>query len=58
MLSATALAGLGFLTGCLGSTSELPAVVDAAAAETSAPAEQCPTDFLDGANGYDGYAER
>ena len=28
MLSATALAGLGSLAGCLGSTSELPAVGD------------------------------
>jgi halocyanin-like protein len=61
MLSATALAGLGSLAGCLGSTSELPAVADAAdpaAAETTASAEQCLTDFLDGANGYDGYTER
>jgi halocyanin-like protein len=62
MLSTTALAGLGALTGCLGS-GDLPAVVasgDPDAAETTAADAdaRCLTDFLAGANGYDGHTTR
>jgi halocyanin-like protein len=57
LLSTTALAGLGTLTGCLGSTDRVPAVAGGAA-ETPAADARCLTDFLDGANGYDGHTKR
>ncbi len=57
LLSTTALAGLGTLTGCLGSAGDVPALASGAA-ETDGTDAQCLTDFLDGANGYDGVEKR
>lgn len=61
LLSTTALAGLGSLTGCLGSSPEVFGAVradDDAEIDTPAASAQCLTDFLEDANGYDGYPER
>jgi halocyanin-like protein len=61
LLSTSALAGLGSLAGCLGSAADVPGLArtttDDRAGIPSADA-QCPTDFLDGANGYEGETKR
>lgn len=61
LLSTTALASLASLTGCLGSAADAPGFARAATsdvAEQTSPNAQCLTDFLDGANGYDGHTKR
>jgi len=65
VLSTAALASLGSVTGCLGSAADVPGVArpadataDEEAAETPAADARCLTDFLAGANGYDGHTKR
>jgi halocyanin-like protein len=61
LLSTTALASLGSLTGCLGSAPDVTGLARAASSDVTEPSsasEQCLTDFLDGANGYDGHTKR